>query len=174
MAVRLEWIIAGVALMIFALSYAVKLSDQSSDLSGSTKELEFHDTTFLEVDQNGMLGRASAERGIRDAGILHLRYLRYHTDTIRLLRADSATLEERKLYLDGNITLDQKEGFYYEADDAIYDKRTKILQITSPFRATLKRNVIEGRALVYDTKHKEATASMIEAELFTSNAKEVQ
>jgi len=160
--------------MIFTASYTVKISDQDGELLGSTKELEFHDTTFLEVDQNGMLGKASVVTGIQDAGILHLKYLQYHTDTIRLLRADSATLEEKKLYLDGNITLDQKDGFYYEADDAIYDKRTKILQITSPFRAMLKRNVIEGRALVYDTKHKEVRASMIEAVLFTSNAKERQ
>ena len=154
--------------MIFAGSYFVKLSDQSDTLSNNTKELEFHDTTFFEVDQNGMLGKASVKRGTSNAGVLYLKSLKYHTDTIRMLRADSATLEEKKLYLDGNIRLNQKEGFVYEADNAVYDKDTKILQVTSPFRAILKKSVIKGRKLVYDTGRKEANASMIDAVLFTA------
>jgi hypothetical protein len=168
MAIRLEWIISALIVLILGASYFVKLSDDEGHRPESTKELEFHDTSLIEVDQHGMLGDASAVTGVMERGVLHLKYLRYHTDTIRLLRADSATLEEEHLYLDGNISLEQKEGFRYQADDAIYNKRTKILHVTSPFKATLEKNVIEGRALVYDTLHKEATASMIDAVIYTS------
>jgi lipopolysaccharide assembly outer membrane protein LptD (OstA) len=168
MAIRLEWILSALIVMILGASYFVKISDQKSSALGSTKELEFHHTSLIEVDQHSILGQASAITGVMDSGILHLKYLQYHTDTIDLLRADSATLEDRILYLDGNLSLEQKEGFSYQADNAIYNKRTKILHVTSPFKAILKNSVIEGRNLIYDTLHKEATASTVDAVIYTT------
>lgn len=174
MAIRLEWIVVAAIVVISALSYFVKFSSQSGGGVHATRELEFHDTTFLEVDQNGILGDAYARVGIREKGVLHMRHLDYRTDAIRLLHADSGTFEAVKIYLDGNVTVDEKSGLHYRTENIVYNKQTKILHVTSPFEATLAKNSFKGNELIYDTRRKEVTASMVEAVLFPVETEEAQ
>ena len=169
MAIRLEGMIITLIFVVFSIFYFIKDSDSKKENSRATKELEFHETSLIEVDQHEMSGSAFADSGVIKKGVLYLRYLRYHTNTIRLLRADSAVMKKEHLYLDGNISLKQKEGFCYQAKSAIYDKHTKILHIKSPFQAKLKQNTISGEALTYDILHKKATASMVKAVFYTSH-----
>jgi len=166
--VKLEMIIVFVTLVIIAGAYTVKIDDKREETPTVNKELEFNDTVFTEVNASGFLGRATTQKGIRVNGVLMLDKVRYHTNNIRLLRADTAKLDNEILYLDGHIFMDQKEGFFYEAEHANYHKRHKILTITSPFTATLNKNVIKGQSLEYDTVKKEAYATKVNGVVYTT------
>ncbi len=167
MGLKLEIILIFAILSILMGSYMVKFTDHTSTRKYPTKELEFTQTTFIETDTNKTLGRAFSTYGIRDAGVLTLYDLKYHTDTINLLRAKKGIYKDNKVYLDHNITLNQKEGFDYRAEHAVYDKKTQILNITSTFTAIMNKNIIHGNTLRYDTKKKEAFAKDIDAVVYT-------
>ncbi len=171
MAIRLEWIITAVIVAISTFSYFVKFSSDAESGSHTTKSLEFRDTIFMEVDQKGRVGEAYAKVGIRDKGVLHMRSLDYRTDAIRRLHADSGTFEAVKIYLDGNVTVDEKSGLHYRSENVVYDKETRILHVTSPFEATLARNSFRGNEMICDTLRHEVTASMVEAVLFPAEKK---
>ncbi len=93
--------------------------------------------------------------------------LRYSTDSIKELRAKRGIYKGDKIYLDHNITVNQKVGFDYTAEHAIYDKKTEMLDITSPFTAIMNENIIHGNSLRYDTKNKKAFATDIDAVVYT-------
>ena len=55
----------------------------------------------------------------------------YHTDSINLLRSDKGIYKDDIIYLEGNVTLNQKEGFDYKAQKAHYNQQSGIFRITS-------------------------------------------
>lgn len=168
MGLKLETVITIVIIAILTVAFMVKFVDSTSDEKRFTKELEFTDTTFTEVDTRAMQGRVFSTYGIRDQGVLTLYDLMYHTNRIELLSAAQGTYKGDKIYLDGNITLNQKEGFDYSAEHAVYDKKTKILDITSVFTGRMDKNIIHGNTLRYDTQLKEAYGERIEAVVYTT------
>jgi len=168
MGLKLETLVAVAIVAILSGTFMVKFTHKSSDGTLFTKELEFTDTTFTEVDTVTMQGRAFGTYGIRDAGILTLHNLKYHTDNIESLHAKKATYKGDKLYLDGNITINQKEGFDYSAEHAVYNKKTQILDITSSFTGTMNKNTIHGYTLRYDVQKKEAFGKRIDAVVYTT------
>jgi len=169
MAIRLEYIIIIITLVISLGAYTVKLSNKSGMQNHFAKELDFKHSIFTEVTQKGFVDSATAKEGVRINGILHLNDMRYHTNNIQLLRSNAAKVENERVYLDGNITMNQKKGFFYKAEHAYYDKKHKILTITSPFTAILNKNIIKGQSLEYDTVSKEAFATKIDAVIYTAD-----
>ncbi len=168
MGLKLETFIIVAIIAIFSVTLMVKFTHKSSNGERFTKELEFTDTTLTEVDTITMKGRAFGSSGIRDAGVLILHDIKYHTNNIESLRAKKGTYKGDKIYLDGNITVNQKEGFDYSAEHAVYDKKTKILDITSAFTGIMDGNTIHGYTLRYDVEKKEAFGKQIDAVLYTT------
>jgi hypothetical protein len=168
MGLKLEMLIAVAIVAILSLTFMVKFSQNSFDEKTFSKELEFTDTTFTEVDTTTMQGRAFSAYGVRDQGVLSLYKLMYHTNNIELLSAEKGTYRGNKIYLDGNITVNQKEGFDYAAEHAVYDKKTEILDITSSFTGVMDKNIIHGNTLRYDAKIKEAFGKKIDAVVYTT------
>ena len=168
MGLKLETLLVVVIVAILSGALMFKFTHKSSNGKLFTKEMEFTDTTFIEVDTVNMKSRSYGTYGIRDAGVLTLHNLKYHTKNIELLRAKKGTYKGDKLYLDGNITVNQKEGFDYSAEHAIYNKKTKILNITSEFTGIMNSNTIHGYTLRYDTQKKVAFGKRIDAVVYTA------
>jgi len=167
MGLKLEIILIIAMIAIVSVSVTVEIKNKKTVKKEPTIELEFTHTTFTEVDVNKTQGTAFGTYGIRDAGVLTVDNLRYSTDSIKELRAKKGTYKGDKLYLDHNITVNQKVGFDYSAEHAIYDKKTEILYITSPFTAIMNDNIIHGSALRYHTKSKQAFATDVDAVVYT-------
>lgn len=146
----------------------VKLDTRLVSEEHQTKELEFSDTTFTEVDQQRMQAYVFSRYGVRDDGVLSLHNLTYHTANLQLLFSNQARYQGDTLYLDGNVTLVDKEGFTYTTQSANYNQKTEILYVSSPFNAKLGQNSIKGDSLRYNAVKKEADASKIDAVLYTT------
>ena len=168
MGLKLEIVLTVVIAAIVSVTLLVKFTHKPSDGKRFTKELEFTDTTLTEVDTTTMQGRAFGSYGIRDKGVLTLYDISYHSNNIQSLQAKKGTYKGDKLYLDGNITVNQKEGFDYSAEHAVYNKKTKILDITSAFTGIMDKNIIHGYTLRYDMQKKEAFGKRIDAVVYTS------
>lgn len=167
MGLKLEIILIIAMIVIVSVSLTVKIKNNLTPKKVPTIELEFTHTTFTEVDTNKTQGIAFGTYGIRDAGVLTVDNLRYSSDNIKELRANKGTYKGDKLYLDHNITVNQKVGFDYKAEHAIYNKKTEILDITSPFTAIMNENIIHGNSLRYDMKNKKAFATDVDAVVYT-------
>ena len=163
MGLKLELIIILAIVLILSVSLTVKIKNDRVSHEVFTKEIEFTDTTFTEVDTNKTQSVSFVTYGVRNAGVLTVDNLIYHTDSIEELRANKGMFKGDIIYLDDNITVNQKEGFDYAAQHAIYNQKTEILNITSPFKAIMNTNVMYGDSLIYNTSTKEAFATNVDA-----------
>lgn len=167
MGIRLEHIITIVIGLILVSFFLIKVDQKSLEKSESSKELSFSDTRLIEVDTQNMLGLAHSRYGEVENKRLTLSDIVYHTDKVNLLRAQKGIYEGDYLILEGNVTLNQKEGFDYTAEKAVYNKKSQILTIDSSFEAHLNENKISGTYLVYNVKEKTVTGQNIKAEVYT-------
>lgn len=168
MVLRLEPLLGILIVVMFAIAYNIKLSEDVTTKEFFKKEMEFTDTTFREVDIKRLLSVLYSTHGTRQEGILSVEKVIYHSDTIELLLADRGRYFSDRAYLDGNISVKQKEGLQYYAEHATYDKHKQILTITSPFTATMDKNTIHGNSGWYDTRKKIFFAKKINAILYTA------
>lgn len=168
MGLRLEFVLTVAIVGIVSGVMMLNLSSTSGKNKTFTKELEFTDTTLIEVDTQKMQGRSYSTYGVRDNGILTLDNLVYHTDTIESLLAKKGRFEGDMLYLDGDVVLQEKDGYRYETQHATYDQKTEILNIIAPFTAYRGKNSMRGDTLRYDTRKKEAFGTAIDSVIYTS------
>jgi hypothetical protein len=167
MGLKLELFLIVFVTVVLSVALTIKVSNKDVDKSIPTKELEFTDTTFTEVDTNKTIGVSYGTHGIRDNTVLTIQNFRYHNDSIKNLRAKTAIYKGDKIYLDLDVVLHQEEGSSYYTDHAIYDKKLEILDITSPFKAVKEKNIMYGDTLRYWMKTKEVFATNVDAVVYT-------
>lgn len=168
MGIRLEFILPMIVSLIVAATFLVKIDTHDYKKKKLTKELEFNETTLVEVDTNRTLGLAHCHHGLYENSVWTLLKVTYYTDSIEYLKADKATYHEDTVYLDGNVTLYQKGGYHYETQHAVYHKQNEEIEITSPFTAILGENIIKGDWLLYKARQKEGFARKINAVVYTN------
>ena len=167
MAIKLEHILIATIVVLISGVLMIKIRNAPPPVQLSTKELEFTDTTLIEVDTNDMLSRAYVKRGIRDRGILSIEDLVYLSDNVDSLSANNGIYFEDKLYLDGDVILQEKGGYRYKTEHAIYNQKTEILSITAPFTGVKGPNKIQGESLEYNTREKKASGTTVGTVFYT-------
>ena len=167
MGLRIELLLFIAIVTIVVGSLTMKLNDNVDNHKVDTKELEFTYTTFTEVDTKKLQGRAYGNYGVRNEGTLTIDNLVYQSETIESLVADKGTYMGNTIYLEGDVVMDDSNGYTYETQQAEYNQETEILNITAPFVATRDDNVIKGDTFTYHTSKKEAYGTVIDAALYT-------
>jgi hypothetical protein len=166
MGLKLEFVLIALIIVILSVATTVKIKNDKAILTASTKEMEFTNTTFTEVDTNKTSGIAFGTYGIRDNGVLTMQNFRYYSDSIKLLRSKTATYIGDKVYLDVNVILNKELGSDYYTEHAVYDKKEEILDITAPYRAYMGKNIMYGDTLRYWTKSKKTFSTNVDAMLY--------
>jgi hypothetical protein len=167
MAIKLEHILIAIIVVLISGVLMIKIRNAPPPSKPFTKELEFTDTTLIEVDTGDLHSRAYVTLGIRDRGILTIENLVYLSDNIESLSAKNGIYYGNKLYLDGDVILHEKGGYRYETEHAIYDQKTEILDITAPFIGVKGLNMIQGESLEYDTRKKKASGTTVGTVFYT-------
>jgi len=167
MGLKLEIILIVLVMAILSLALSVRISNGRKTNHLPTIELEFKDMTLREVDTNKTMGVAYGTYGVRDKGILTIQNFKYQDDSIQLLRADTAIYEKEKIYLNNNVVFVQTEGQRFDTEHAEYDQKSEILDITSPFKTVIGKNIVHGDTLRYWMKNKEVYATNIDAIVYT-------
>ncbi|CAA6825075.1 MAG: Unknown protein [uncultured Sulfurovum sp.] len=166
---RLEVILIVFIAITIGATTMIKLEDTTISNSPLHKEVEFYDTTFVEVNETKLLAKLYSNYGVQKAGVLTLDNVAYTTENIQLLLADKGTYKGDILYLDGNVSLKDFDGYVYRTEHANYDQTSEILNITSSFIAHMDQNIFKGNSLEYHTSKKEANASRVEAVFYTTD-----
>ncbi len=167
MGIKLELILTIAIIGIISGALMLKLRNIPVPTQVFTKEVEFTNTTLIEVDTENLKSRVYTTYGVRDKDVLTLDNIVYLGDTIESLSANKARLKGDFLHLDGNVVLQEKGGYKYETQHAIYNKKTEILNITSPFTGVRGQNMIEGESMEYDTRKKKATGTTVGTVFYT-------
>lgn len=167
MGIRIEFVLFIAIVIIVGGSLTVELNNIESSKESFTKELEFTNTTFIEVDTNKLHGRAYGVYGKRDDGVLSIDNLRYKTETIKSLVANKGTYMGNIIYLEGDVIMFDTNGYRYETQQAEYDQKTEILNITAPFVTTREDNIYKGDTLTYHTRKETVYGTTIDATVYT-------
>jgi hypothetical protein len=167
MGLKLKFVlIVGIVAIILG-TLMIKFDDTSTKEQIFTKEVEFTNTTLIEVDTAMMKSRAYAAYGVREKGVWTLDDLVYASDTIESLHANKGSYHDDMLYVDGDVVLQEKGGYKYETQHAIYNQKTEILNITAPFTGVKDKNIISGKSLEYDTRRKKAYGTTVGTVFYT-------
>lgn len=168
MGLKLEPVLTVIIGVIIVASLFVELSSTLKKNKAFTKDLEFTNTTFIEVDTQKMQGWLFGTYGVRDKGVLSMDNVIFHTDNISSLTAKKAKLNNDVLYVYGDVVMQEKDGYTYKTQKANYNQKTEILNITSPFTAVRDQDVMKGKTLRYNTVNKEAFGTSVDAVLYTT------
>jgi len=167
MGVKIELVLFVTVVFIIGGSLTIRLNDSTKGQEKLLKELEFTNTTFTEVDTKKLQSRAYGTYGVREDSILTINNVRYQTENIKSLVAKQATYRDENIYLEGNVVLHDAHGYTYHTQQAEYNQKTEILNITAPFVALKNESTIKGDTLTYNTRNKEAYGTIIDAVIYT-------
>ena len=167
MGLKLEFFLLLIVAGLITMGLTIKIANANKKVKVHTVELEFTDTTTIEVDTNRTLSKSYGTYGVRDSGVLTIDNLRYHSDELKLLSAKKGKIVGDIIYLDHNVTVNKETGSDYYTEHAIYNKKTGILNVISPFKAVKDKNVMYGDTLRYDTHEKSVYATNVDATVFT-------
>jgi len=167
MGLKLEIVLLLLVAVIMSVALTVKIANSHAVKNTSTKELAFTDTTFREVNMKKTIGVAYGTHGIRDKGVLTVQNFKYHNDSIKGLRSSIAIYKADKIYLNQDVVFNQKEGSDYYTEHAVYDKKKEILDVTSPYKALMGKNIMHGDTLRYWVKEKRAYSTNVDAIVYT-------
>jgi hypothetical protein len=168
MGIKLEYLLTILTVGVLLVFLLIDVENTQQQAKGSTKELEFKNTLLVEVDTDDVKSYTYSVYGERDRDVLKLDTVVYITPTIEFLVSKKGRFENHLLYLDGDVVLQEKDGYRYETQHAIYNETTKILNIISPFFGVEGNNTIEGASMVYDTQKKKGTSLTVDTVLEVS------
>ena len=167
MGIKLEYVLTIAVVGIISGSLMLKLRNTPVKTNVFTKEVEFTNTTLIEVDTNNIKSRVYATYGVKDKSVLTLDNVVYLSDKIESLSANKARLKGDFLHLDGDVVLQEKDGYKYKTENAIYNKKTQILHITSHFTGVKGQNIIEGESMEYNVRKKKAKGTTVGTVFYT-------
>lgn len=167
MGIRLEFVLIVAVIGIISASYMLELEDTPVPSKTFTKEAEFTNTALIEVDTKHMRNRVYATYGVIDKGVLTLDNIVFQDGNLQSVYANESRLEGDILYLDGDVVLQEKGGYRYETQHALYDKKTEILKITAPFVGVKNKNVIKGESLEYDMRAQKVYGTTVDTVFYT-------
>lgn len=154
--------------VIVSASLLVELSSTLKNNRAFTKDLEFTNTTFIEVDTNKTQGWLFGTYGVRDKEVLTFDNIVFHTDAIDSLMAKRGKYVKDVLYLDGNVVMQEKDGYTYKTQHANYNQKTEMFHISAPFIAVRGQDVMQGKTLRYNMQSKEAFGTCVDAVIYTT------
>jgi lipopolysaccharide assembly outer membrane protein LptD (OstA) len=158
MGIKLEYLLTILIIGTLSFFLMMKVEKHSPPKEVGQKELEFKNTLLVEVTTDTVKSYIYSTYGKRENSVMTLDNIIYMSPNIKSIVAKKAQIEGHLLYLDGDVVLQEKEGYRYETQHAMYNDDTKILKITSPFVGVKGDNTIEGETLEYDTRKKKATS----------------
>ena len=153
--------------MILILAINFKLPNSKATENLFSKELELKNATLVEVDQEQILGKLVTKYAVSQDKILLLKELKYFTKNIEYMRANEAKLSGYTLSLKGDVKMQEKDGYLYQTQEAIFYQQRQTLVIATPFYASMGKNILEGKRLLYNLKEKKIYARDIKTNFTT-------
>ena len=167
---RIELLALLMIVLMLGVSYLIKVKNERMKNNASAKELEIFDSVTVEINASEVKSKIFADYTVKMGAELKMKHLLYTGKTAEVLKSEYGRSVGDLIYLDGNISLLQDNGYYYKAEHARYNKKSELLYVTSPFTAYLSGGtVIRGSNLKYDSKQKITTAETVDAFFFTAD-----
>jgi len=167
---KIEWLAIVMILVMLGVSYLIKVKNEKANNSISNKEFEVFDSVTVEINATAVKSKLYTDYTVQKSGNIQMINLTYSGKTAEELKSKFGRSIGDKFYLDVNVSLLQDNGYYYEADHAIYDKKSDFFYATSPFVAYIHDgNIIHGTNLKYNIKERIATAENVDAVFYTKD-----
>ncbi len=165
--IKIELLSLAMILLMLAISYLVKVKNETATYNTFSKEIEIFDSITKEVNGTDVTSLLYSDYSVRQKGDLVLTKVKYRGNSAKELTAESGHTINKMFYLDKNVNLLQENGYRYKAEHALYDQNINFFYVTSPFTGYINDSVIKGSNLKYDVDNKIATAHNINAVFYT-------
>ncbi len=167
---KIELLAILMILVMLGVSYLIKVENDKAKNKNSTKEFEVFNSVTVEINATAVKSILYSDYSVQKSGSMQMIQLTYSGKTSKELKSKFGRSIGDKFYLDLNVTLLQTNGYYYETDHAVYDKKSDFFYTTSPFVAYVHDgNIIHGTKLKYHIKEKITTAENVDAVFYTDN-----
>lgn len=161
MALRIDFVLAISIAGLLVMTSFIDLESISKKSFELTKELEFKDTTFTEVNSESLQNRSFSKHGIQSGDTLFADGLKYYTNSDGVLYADHSKSVGDMVYLQDNIVFEEKSGLRYKTNIANLNKVTEFLDVPAKFVAIKGENIFRGESMTYNMKNMELNANKV-------------
>jgi hypothetical protein len=167
---KIEFLAVVMIAIMLSVSYLIKIKNEKANLASSDKEFEVHNSLIREVNESELVSTLKSDYMVQKKGNLQMIRINYKGETVKELQSKYGRSIADTFFLDVNVTMQQDNGYYYEAEHAIYKKKEGFFYVTSPFVGYLHRgNIIKGTNLKYNINEKITEAQNVDARFFTRN-----
>jgi LPS export ABC transporter protein LptC len=153
--------IFAIVLVLFLAEIVFLTTKDFKDIKSSKKDLEFTDITFenihsYTITKDGINSNLKASKILKyknraviydvDADFLH-------KDEQNNIHANKALLKEDNIHLTGDVHYENNASLDIKSKDLVYNTKTEIATIKSPFILNTQSGAIKGNNLIYDKKN---------------------
>jgi len=171
---RVEYILILAIMAVFAIPYFVNLDSKSIDKEKKTNSKSSEINNFIEYDINATklqhtLKAKSAEEIDKK---WYLEKPTIITGKLKSLSSKKSVATPEAIDFYDNVVAVKVDGTVYKSDKATYNTKTKMLITPKKFTINRHVDIVTGKDLHYDTKHKITKAKDVNGTFVLKKAKE--
>ena len=142
-----------VIVIVLVLSiYQLKDSSKINLKPKIFKEVEFKNSKIIEVDATSILNTTYSTILYRVKDSVTMIDMNFSNSSILLLKSKKAIDRDNKIYFYDDVEFHRDIGFIYYTSEALYHKKSEILNIDKRFKAVRGNDLFFGSKMEYDTK----------------------
>ncbi|MCK5853805.1 MAG: LPS export ABC transporter periplasmic protein LptC [Sulfurovaceae bacterium] len=165
MAVRIEFILILVLLIVFGFIFFSKTENIKAVKSTSTSELLFENFSLVELNESGVSHQIISSQALKDKKFFTLSDINITYNQTQHLYATEARYEEDIIHLKDDVILRRDDGIFFSSEHLKYSVNKKKLHIDSNFSLDINGSIIIGENLNYLLDNKSISADKISARI---------
>lgn len=153
--------IFAIAMVLFLAEVVFLTTKDFKDNGSQRKDIDFTDIAFENI-QSYLITKDGCEAKLQADKILkyknHAEAFSVKTEFLRkdkknYIQADKAILRGKIIHLTNNVNYENNASLHIKSEDLVYNTKTKITTIDSPFTLTSNQGTVKGNNLSYDQKN---------------------
>jgi len=153
--------IFAIAMVLFLAEVVFLTTKDFKDSSTDRKDIDFTDIAFEDI-KSYLITKDGCEAKLKAEKILkynnHAEAFNVETEFLKqdkknYIKANKAIIKNSIIHLTDNVNYENNASMHIKSEDLVYNTKTKVTTIDSPFILTSNQGTVRGKHLSYDQKN---------------------
>jgi len=166
MAVRIEYSLLFVLVLLVLSIVGINPSSQEAKSSKGEKELEFENFSLYNIQEDESMQEVFAEKLVKYQNYLEMTEIHLKDEQGYELLSNEAVYEEEYIYMDSGVKILSDDGLKFTTSSLNYNVDTKDIKTVEPFLLEYNASIVQGENLALNMDNKIISADNIKAKIY--------